>query len=406
MTTTPNSSTPLAADRATAEVIARAVSAYRVKFGEEPAVVAFAPGRANLIGDHTDYCDGFVMPVALEIGCACAMGPADTIDAIAADFDSDGVSLPADRPATVSDLDDDRSWQRYVVGSFEVTRRHADIGHTGARMALASSVPTGSGLSSSAAVEVSIITATNALFGLGLDTLQIAKLGQQAEHEFAGVPCGIMDQLASAAGQPDRAIMIDCRSLDLTLTSLPEADDAVFVLVDSAVKHSNASGAYAARRSACESASAKLGVPALRDANADMIAGVGEALTDDERRAAEHVVSENARVLAFSSALAEGDIEAAGELLDQSHASLSDVYRVSCDELDTLAKICRETPGILGARMTGGGFGGWVVALVESHAIDAIDNHVIPAFQAATGNVSSSRIIRPSQGARVIDTNG
>ena len=275
------------------------------------------------------------------------------------------------------------------------------------RISIASDVPTGSGLSSSAALELSIAYALLAHASVAIDSPgEIAKLCQLAEHEFAGMPCGIMDQLVSASGVRGSAALIDCRTETVEHVRLPDADRAVFVLFDSGVKHTNTSGAYALRRAACESASAKLGVRALRDVHDPDAAIADRTLDQSQRQAVRHVVSENRRVLRFRDVLASGRLDLAGECMNMSHRSLSEVYRVSCPELDQLAEICVDTPGTLGARMTGGGFGGWVIALIEAkHQADVVRTVAGRYGSVRGGAPAAHRRVVPSAGARVIPIN-
>ncbi|MEM7621958.1 MAG: galactokinase [Planctomycetota bacterium] len=391
-------------DGAAAEPVERSVSAFEQAFGSSPQHVAFAPGRANLIGDHTDYCDGFVCPAALEIGCGCAIGPGDgtTLEIVAADL-GETARIELSDATSAAALAAAAEWMTYAGGTVETVRRAFGVKPRGFRMTLASSVPTGSGLSSSAAVEVSVATAVEAMLGLQIDPVAKAELCQKAEHDFAGVPCGLMDQLTSVSGQEGSAVRIDCRDASIELVDLPDPDAAVFVLLDSAVKHSNASGAYAKRRAACEAAAKKIGVPALRDVAAGSLAGLLPGLATDEALAARHVVTENARVLDFVTAMRSGDLAEAGRLMSESHTSLSEVYKVSCEELDVLAELATAQDGVHGARMTGGGFGGWVVALVDADAAGTLVDTVAERYKAKTGKTTSSRVVVAGRGAYLVD---
>jgi galactokinase len=380
----------------------RAAELYRMTFGAEPAFVAFAPGRVNLIGDHTDYCEGLVFPAALSDGCACAVGPRNgELSLVSADVDGEATVETGER-IEPDDLADLPGWVRYGAGTYEAMRRRFAPDAGGANIAVASDVPTGSGLSSSASLEVSIATALEHLWGLTIDPVEKARACQFAEHAFAGAPCGLMDQLVSVMGQRGCAIRIDCRDASTIAVPLPPADRARFVIFDSAVSHANDDGGYAARRAACESSLPKLGVTALRDVRPEALNSLPASLTDVEVDAVQHVVTENDRVAAFTKLLPEGRLGEAGALMNESHRSLSEVYRVSCPEVDTLASITREQPGVFGARMTGGGFGGWIVALIKTDAIDRVAAEVTESYEAKTGLLTSHRVVQAGNGARLV----
>lgn len=380
----------------------RAAELYRTIYGRSPSLIAFAPGRVNLIGDHTDYCDGLVFPAALSDGCACAIGPRDhELAAVSAELAGEPV-VNARGTILPEHLDGEPGWMRYAAGTFESmrTRFAADAG--GANIAVASDVPTGSGLSSSASLEVSIATALEHLWGVAIDPIEKAKACQAAEHEYAGAPCGLMDQLVSVKGKTGCAIRIDCRDATTQAVPLPPATEAVFVIFDSSVTHANDDGGYAARRAACESSLPKLGVRALRDVTLADLGNLPADLTPEEVDAVCHVVSENARVEAFTSLLPAGKLLDAGRLMNESHRSLAETYRVSCPEVDTLAEIVRNQPGVFGARMTGGGFGGWIVSLMKADAAERTGESVREAYKSATGLETTCRIVEAGDGARLV----
>ncbi len=380
----------------------RAAAQFRETFGCSPAAIAFAPGRVNLIGDHTDYCEGLVCPVALAEGCACAIGPRDAeLAAVSAELPGNPI-VGATRPITLGDLADQPSWFRYVAGTYEMMRSRFAPGAGGVNIAVASDVPPGSGLSSSASLEVSIATALEALWALTVDPVAKALACQAAEHRFAGAPCGIMDQMISVLGQPERALRIDCRDSTTHAVPLPPTDLASFVIFDSGVTHANDDGGYAERRAACETAAPKLGVRSLRDLRLSDLASLHPSLNEAEHDAVRHVVSENARVEAFSSLLPAMRLADAGSLMNESHRSLSETYRVSCPEVDALVRVTQAQPGVDGARMTGGGFGGWIVALVRSAEIDEVVAAVTHAYAAETGIETAHRVVRAGRGARII----
>lgn len=380
----------------------RAADLYRSTFGHPPSFVAFAPGRVNLMGDHTDYCEGLVFPAALSDGCACAVGPRDgELAAVSAELAGEPV---VDASATIlpNHLEGEPGWTRYAAGTFESMRTRFAPDAGGANIAIASDVPSGSGLSSSASLEVSIATALEHLWGLQIDPVEKARACQAAEHEYAGAPCGLMDQLVAVMGKKGCAIRIDCRDATTIAVPMPPPREAVFVIFDSAVSHANDDGGYAARRAACESSLPKLGVPALRDVTLAELQTLPASLTDVEVDAVRHVVTENARVEAFTSLLPSGRLAEAGVLMNESHRSLSETYRVSCPEVDTLAEIVRSQPGVFGARMTGGGFGGWIVALMKTSAVENVAGSVREAYKAATGRETEHRVVEAGDGARLV----
>jgi galactokinase len=307
-----------------------------------------APGRVNLIGDHTDYNDGFVLPLAIDLECVVRAAPHERVRLRSLELELEGeVDLPADGSAEPREVP---GWGRYAAG---VVRALAERGRPAAGLdaVVSSSVPAGSGLSSSAALEVGLALALSDAAGFELAPLELALACQEAEQIATGVPCGIMDQLSSIAGRQDHALLIDCR--DLSIRPLPLPEELAVVVVHSGLPRELADSAYAERRAACEAAAARLGLTALRDATPEQVAA-------DPR--ARHVVSENARVLEAAEALAAGDHARLGRLLSESHASLRDDYEVSTPELDALVAAL-EAAGALGARLTGAGFGGCVVAL-------------------------------------------
>lgn len=357
---------------------ARAQRAFERAFGRSPGAVARAPGRINLIGEHTDYNDGFVLPMAIDRDCVAAAsfgGEARTIRIHSDDLGRTQSLQPssvihpelfwAQGPARPE------IWSAYVVGAAALAAAGAGMAAAlferataeGLDIAVASDVPAGSGLSSSAALEVSSALAVLRLLDVELTADDLARACQRAEHEYVGVPCGIMDQLVSIRGERDGATLIDCRSREVELIPVPAGLGVV--VVDTRVKHSLASGEYAKRRATCEAAARKLGAAALRDVTIGQVRSAPD-LTGDERACARHVVTENARTLAAAEAMKAGDGAALGRFMLESHASLRDDYRVSCDELDAAVEVASAQPGVLGSRMTGGGFGGCAIALVES----------------------------------------
>jgi len=341
---------------------AAAEGAFRAAFGRDPETVATAHARANLLGEHTDYNDGFVLPTPLGPATAVAVaaggGPAGTVRLHAAAF-GETVERTLDGPA-------EGGWPDYVVGCL---RALAGASHAvpALDIAVASSVPMGAGVSSSAALEVAVLRAVRDRAGLALDDRTLAALGRAAENDYVGMPCGIMDQMVAALGAPGRALFLDTRSLETRLLPLP-AGMAVAV-VHCGVAHRLTAGDYATRKAECERAAEALGLASLRDAGEADLDGAA-ALPEPLGRRVRHVVTENARVLAGVEALAAGDAARFGRLMTGSHASQRDDYAVSIPEIDALVGAALRH-GALGARLTGGGFGGSIVALVEARRHDA-----------------------------------
>lgn len=383
------------------EISAETISPYFEQyFGHKPTVISASPGRVNLIGEHTDYNEGFVMPMALNNinVVAVALSPTGKHRWIGG-LGEEMIELD---PAEVQQPGEP-FWSNYVRGVITMLGRRG-IQVPAVDMLIDSNVPRGGGLSSSAAFEVSACTALAALCGADVSPTDRALIGQATEHEFVNVPCGIMDQFISANGRKDHALMLDCK--DLSYKLIPMTDPSVSVLViDSAVKHSLADGGYAARRKNCEDACAILGVKSLREATLAQLEAKKAQLGDLCYRRARHVVGENLRVAAFAEAVQAGDWDAAGVAMRGSHASLRDDFEVSCAEVDTLVSLADTIPAaasVYGARMTGGGFGGCIVALVKSADVQEVAEQMIEAYRAALGIETTYLITRPGEGARVL----
>lgn len=338
----------------------RARAAFRDCFGVAASVTARAPGRVNLIGEHTDYNDGFALPCAIdrETVVAARARTDGVMRVVAADDESreDRFSVTAPlAPVTTP------RWANYVRGVVAALKRE---GHAigGAELAIAGNIPQGTGLSSSASLEMAVGQALKMLFQLDVTPTALALVGQRAEHEFAGCNCGIMDQLVSAHGQVGHALLLDCRSLATTPVRLPA--DAAVVIIDSRIPRGLVDSEYNLRRRQCEQAAAHFGARALRDIGVERLAAESAGLDAVLARRARHVVSENARTLAAVEALQAGDLAQMGELMRASHASLRDDFEVSLPAIDALVALINDVVGRAGgARMTGGGFGGCVVAL-------------------------------------------
>lgn len=327
-------------------------------FGRAPAVLASAPGRVNLIGEHTDYSGGYVLPMAIPQRTEIAMALADGNDMVCRVVST---NLGTKIPATFELGREERagSWLDYVQGTAKALREDG-VNVPAFDAAIASDVPVGAGLSSSAALEVALLRALRELARFNLDDVTIAQLGRHAENDFVGAPVGIMDQMASSLADASTALFIDTRSLAYERLPLPDAIE--IVVIDSGVAHDHATGDYATRRAEVEQAASLLGVRELRDV--ESAAKLGRLPGVLEKRA-RHVVTENFRVLAAVRALREGDVSSLGKLLDASHASLRDDFQVTVPAVDRLVAIAQADPDVLGARMTGGGFGGAIVALAK-----------------------------------------
>ncbi|MEV5428591.1 galactokinase [Streptomyces sp. NPDC052701] len=387
------------------EAVAETVAErFEELYGAGPDGVWAAPGRVNLIGEHTDYNDGFVMPFALPHTAVAAVSRREdgVLRLHSADVEDGAggvVELRLDDLAPGSD----RSWTAYPAGVVWALR---EAGHpvTGADVHLASTVPAGAGLSSSAALEVVIALALNELYSLGLRGWQLARLCQRAENVYVGAPVGIMDQTASACCEAGHALFLDTR--DLSQRQIPfdlAAEGMRLLVVDTRVKHSHSEGEYGKRRAGCEKGAALLGVDALRDVPYAGLDAALERLGEDEevRRLVRHVVTEDERVERVVSLLESGDTRAIGPVLVEGHVSLRDDFRISCPELDLVVDTALSA-GALGARMTGGGFGGSAIVLAEESDVPAITKAVEEAFAAA--GFTAPRVFEavPSAGARRI----
>ncbi len=376
------------------------VAAFERNTGRYPGGVWFAPGRVNLIGEHTDYSGGFVLPLAIDLG----------VVAVAARRDDNrlrcwSVQHPGEDLVTeVGEVGPGRveGWAAYPAGVVWALRQEgADIG--GLDLLVDGDVPAGAGLSSSAALECATAVALAGLYddaGVPDDPVELARLARRAENEVAGMPCGVMDQMASMLGQAGHALFLDTRTMRTEEIPL-DLDGAGLrlLVIDTRATHRHVSSGYAERRAAVEAATATLGVPALRDATLEQVEATAEALGNPGVRRARHVVSENARVLAAVEALRAGDFERLGSLMVDSHDSLRDDFQVSCEELDTAVEAALAA-GALGARMTGGGFGGSAIALVPLDREAKATREILQDF--AVGDLAPPEIlaVRPGGGAR------
>ena len=375
----------------------RVTASFAARFGHAPHLVVRAPGRVNLIGEHTDYNDGFVLP--------CAIGPAtmvavskrhdNNVEVIAADFgdagDQFGLELPLQRNI-------EQPWADYVRGVISALQ-NAGYALSGAKIAIAGSLPKGAGLSSSASLEVAVGKAMSALADIDIDNTRLAQIAQRAECDFVGTQCGIMDQLSSAQGKAGHALLIDCRSLGLNDAPVPA--DVAIMIVHSGVTRGLVDGHYNARRRQCEAAATAIGVPALRDADLEMLAAASlDAVT---KMRARHVITENQRTLDAADALAKSDLATLGMLMAQSHTSMRDDFEITVPPVDALVAMLQKAIGTQGGvRMTGGGFGGACVAVMPSAMVADVQAAITAEYRTPEGNVPIIMVERPGPGVAIL----
>jgi galactokinase len=374
---------------------------FGVRFGRTPKV-SRAPGRVNLIGEHTDYNDGFVMPAALDFFTLVAAAPRDdrTVRVYSL-FMDETREFDLDRPAPSGRHD----WSDYVFG---VAAKLEENGSRlrGADLIVGSDVPLGAGLSSSAALEVGVAHALLAAAGLSFEPVRAAKVAQMAENDFVGMRCGIMDQYIAACGKAGNALLIDCRSLKSR--PVPVASNLRLVIANSKVRHQHAGGEYNDRRNACEEGvrllKAHLGpIAALRDVSPEDLERFGHTLPDLIYRRCRHIVTENARVIEAERALNVGDFRACGAAMNASQTSMRDDFQITCPEIDFLADFAQKIDGVYGSRMTGGGFGGCTVSLVEKDAVASVREGLVDAYRVAFGLDAEVFVCAPSDGAGFVD---
>jgi galactokinase len=382
----------------------RVTQEFERRFGAPPTFVVRAPGRVNLIGEHTDYNDGFVLPMAIDRAIWIAMRPRGDQRVV-------GHSLDFEQPVEFSVVEVEQvsvseatpAWGEYLRG---VAWALQEAGHTlqGWEGVVASDVPIGASLSSSAALEMATARVFAVTSGLQWDATSMAKIGQRAENEWVGVNCGIMDQMISAAGKADHALLIDCRSLEAQPVPLPPG--TAVVVLDTATRRGLVDSAYNERRAQCEAAARFFGVLALRDVSVARFQAQADRLDDLTRRRAHHVVTENDRTLRAADAMREGDAVGLGRLMNDSHASLRDDFEVSTDELNSMVACARREDACYGARMTGGGFGGCAVALVRADAAQAFAASVTRSYQTTTGISPNVYVCAATNGAEVVAKTG
>jgi galactokinase len=387
-------------NESTASTAARLRAEFRARFGTDPRIFR-APGRVNLIGEHTDYTEGFVMPLAINLHAWVAAAPRnDQRIRVYSSNIGQMAALDLAKPG----LNAQGHWSAYILG---VAAALEDAKHkiSGADLLVRGDVPMGAGLSSSASVEVASGFAMLAVSGLSMPPTELAKVCQRAENQYAGAMVGIMDQMMACCGRENYALLLDCRTLGFEL--LPLFRDAQFVVCNSMVKHDHAANEYNQRRADCETAARILAsrmpnVKTLRDVSIDDLERFAADLPSTVYRRAHHVVTENARVLAARVALEKSDPELFGALMKQSHTSLRDDYNVSCAELDILVKLASNSPGVYGSRMTGGGFGGCTISLVASEHLEEFKRTIAEEYHHATKFTPDVYSFHASDGAQEV----
>ncbi len=373
-------------------MIQQAIAGFKEVFGYEPQGVWSAPGRANLIGEHTDYNEGFVFPFGIDKRTYVALSPrTDSLCRVSSDID--GKTYETDLSSKPEDLD----WALYPLGVAWVMRQWAKSGFDAF---FTSNVPVGSGLSSSAAIECAIGVALNEIWSAGRTKQEIALLGQRAENDVVGAPTGMMDQTASMLAERDSAVFLDCQSLEAKAVPLHlEERDLVVAVIDTRVAHRHSDGGYRVRRESCERGASTMGVSSLRGLSKEDLPRARELLSDVDFRRVRHIVTENQRVLDSIDALQTGDMSKFGQLLLASHDSMAHDFEISIEELDLAVEIAMET-GAIGSRMTGGGFGGAAIAVIDKALLGTLEKNCKAAFLAKGYLEPKVFAVVPSEGAK------
>ncbi|WKV51876.1 galactokinase [Dickeya fangzhongdai] len=379
---------------------ARTQAVFQQQFGYPATLTVQAPGRVNLIGEHTDYNDGFVLPCAINYSTTISAAPRDDrqIRVIAVDYENQQDLFSLDAPI---EHHPQWQWANYVRGVIKHLKTRSDA-FGGADLVISGDVPQGAGLSSSASLEVAVGKAIQALYQLPLDNVALALNGQEAENQFVGCNCGIMDQMISAQGKRGHALLIDCRSLETRAVSMP--DNVAVMIINSNVKRGLVDSEYNTRRQQCEAAARHFQVKALRDVSEADFAAKVDGLDEVVARRARHIITENARTLAAADALTRGDLRQMGELMAASHASMRDDFEITVPPIDTLVDIVKAVIGDEGGvRMTGGGFGGCIVALIPQQHVTAVQNAVMRDYPAKTGLQPTCYVCQASPGAGYVE---
>ncbi|OCG34672.1 galactokinase [Gilliamella sp. Gris1-4] len=380
-------------------LIKATTQAFESKFDYKPDTLIQAPGRVNLIGEHTDYNDGFVLPCAIDYQTiiSCHKRSDNLVRVIAVDYDNQQDEFSLDSSI---EKHPDYMWANYIRGVVKHLKKYANNIH-GVDFAISGNVPQGAGLSSSASLEVAVAKMFQVLYNLALDGTKLALIGQEAENQFVGCNCGIMDQLISALGQSQHALLIDCRSLEVKPVSIPK--DFAVVIINSNIKRGLVDSEYNTRRKQCEAAAQALGVKALRDASLTELQHIENTLDPIVFKRAHHVITENERTLKAAQALTDGDYKLLSKLMAQSHNSMRDDFEITVPAIDYLVEIIHGVIGEQGGvRMTGGGFGGCVVALVPKDKVDAVKTVVSDSYAKKFGIKGDFYVCKPSEGAHAI----
>ncbi len=372
----------------------KVIKAFERRFGTRPSHIIRAPGRVNLIGEHTDYNDGFVLPMAIDRATWIAISPRDDrqVQAHSLDFEETAVFH-------LDHLKKETGWGEYLKGLAYVLQQEG-FQLSGWNGVLATDIPIGAGLSSSAALEMGVMRAFTAVSSLTWQPVRMARLAQKADNEWVGIQSGVMDQMISANGRAGHALLIDCR--DLSTCPIPLPEGTAVLILDTMTRHSHAESGYNERRQSCEAAAAFFGAPALRDVSWQHFLARAAEMEPPMRRRARHVISENERALHAAAAMQNGDAAAMGRLMNASHASLRHDFEVTNKPLDVMAGIAQAQPGCFGARMTGGGFGGCAAALVSAEQADTIGAAVAREYETVTGLQPHIYVTQAGAGTAVI----
>ncbi len=374
-------------------------SSFKAEFKTNP-ILAFSPGRINLIGGHTDYNNGFVFPAAIDKGIVVAIQKSDTNTSslIALDVNERyDFSLESFSPIS------NGGWKNYVLGIIDEIQKEGKIIEP-FNLIFGGDVPIGSGLSSSAALENSVVIGLNELFQLGFSKKEMIFISQKAEHNFVGVQCGIMDQYVSMFGQKDSAILLDCENLNTSIINIDLADYEI-LLINTNVKHSLAESAYNERRTTCEFVMSQLSVKSLRHANENDLLLIKDKISEEDYQKVLYIIQENNRVLQAFEAIKNNDIVHFGKLLFASHHGLKQQYQVSCEELDFLVNYAERSPEIIGARMMGGGFGGCTINIVNKNSLEQYKKDIAKAYNEKFNIICSFYSVTLSEGTRIIQSN-
>ena len=372
----------------------RVLKVFEEEYGNAPEYLVQAPGRVNLIGEHTDYNDGYVLPLAIDraVWIALSAIPEPEIRLHSLDFDQ-GIRVPFDRALTRGE-----GWPEYLKGLINIYKK-SKLELFGWKGVMAGNVPIGAGLSSSAALEMALTRAFGTVGRWNWNPSQMASICKSAENEWVGINCGIMDQMISASGRAGHVLLLDCRSLKTIHVPLPET--VSLVILDTDTRRGLVDSEYNERRSQCESVASYFGVKALRDVSIEELKGSKAKLDPLEFRRARHVIRENGRVLDCAEALRLGNLDRVGKLMIASHISLRDDFEVSSEALDLIAECARKAQGCYGSRMTGAGFGGCAVALVNTKSIDAFVEQLHKDYVEASDRKAHLYVCSPSDGASV-----